>query len=327
MLQCLDDICNIEHYMVDADVGDTIQITLPKDIHYMDTHAEYTDAAGNIHMFQTFPSQVTGVVVATTCVMVMADSINIEFGGRPSFGPSFVVTVLKGIFVFGSELYARSRLIMTVVPTPIEQVIVNGVPIAWSEQIARNSIPILVNGIRVLGPEMVGEMQTVVRDYAYYARMFSQHDISRPIGIEYIHLISSWHIRKLHGCVTIFLSPGLYIGSNRLLEGTLFTTDEQGITTIAAAVKVYGDGVVGTVNQIQAGWDNIDPFSDEVKENAEKARQMAIDTVNNVKNGIVDGIKGAIFIGGLAVVGIVLVNQSKFNWAGIEDRPAKRMKK
>ena len=60
---------------------------------------------------------------------------------------------------------------------------------------------------------------------------------------------------------------------------------------------------------------------------AEKAAQLALLVGTTVKTNVMDGIKGAIFIGGLSVVGIVLVNQSKFNWAGIEDRPAKRMKK
>ena len=118
------------------------------------------------------------------------------------------------------------------------------------------------------------------------------------------------------------------------LEKTLFTMDAQNLTIVGAVSKIYIDIAVGTVNQIQAGFSNSIPFSPDVHKTAEAARlaaekaaQLVLDAGNTLKNGVMDGIKGAIFIGGLAVVGIVLVNQSKFNWAGIEDRPAKRMKK
>ena len=44
-------------------------------------------------------------------------------------------------------------------------------------------------------------------------------------------------------------------------------------------------------------------------------------------NGIKNNTTNAIPLGGTVVLAIVLVNQSKFDWGGIEDRPAKRMKK
>ncbi len=160
--------------------------------------------------------------------------------------------------------------------------------------------------------------------------------MSIPTIMEYTNSISMWNIKKIipYACIVIPLSPGIYIGTSRFLEGTLFTMDEQGLTIVGSVSKIYVDTGVGIINQIHAGWENGNPFSsgvqnttDAAKQAAKDAAQLAFDAAKNIKNGVVDGIKGAIFIGGLAVVGIVLVNQSKFNWAGIEDRPAKRMKK
>ena len=48
MLKCLDDMCNLEYYMVDDAPGEVPTITLPKNIDYMDTHAEFITDDGEI---------------------------------------------------------------------------------------------------------------------------------------------------------------------------------------------------------------------------------------------------------------------------------------
>ena len=118
MLQCLDDMCHIEHYMVDAEIGDTIQITLPEDIHYTDTHAEYTDGNSLVY-FRTLSSQLNGIIT-TSCIIVSANMIHDATHGDREH--SLIVNVLKGIFVIASEMYARSQVIMIVKPILFDQI-------------------------------------------------------------------------------------------------------------------------------------------------------------------------------------------------------------
>jgi hypothetical protein len=51
------------------------------------------------------------------------------------------------------------------------------------------------------------------------------------------------------------------------------------------------------------------------------------EVVKTVYDETLSGVRSALVIGALATVSIVLVNQSKFNWAGLSDQPAPKRRK
>ena len=130
--------------------------------------------------------------------------------------------------------------------------------------------------------------------------------------------IGSWSITKIttFACSTPFLING--------------GTDKDGKTAVYDIAKGNFDMVTNVINDVDDAWHESTPLSDQVREDAQTVTNMAGNVVDAVKNSL----NGVVLLGGSVALALVLVNQSKFNWAGVkdqpskvEDRPSKRSKK
>ena len=94
----------------------------------------------------------------------------------------------------------------------------------------------------------------------------------------------------------------------------------MGNSTIYEITKSNLEMIDTAINDIGNAYKD-SPLRDRVDGFGKKISKTGDDIMNGIKNSTTN----AILLGGTVVLAIV--NQSKFNWAGIEDRPAKRMKK
>jgi hypothetical protein len=156
-----------------------------------------------------------------------------------------------------------------------------------------------------------------------------------------IEYLRGWSIKKIItvGCTNTILTTGAIVTAvavDKTVNGHNATNVYDAIVPWSAGV-VYessrimtGIGITG-VNNIVSGVHDGPGLSDQTKEDIKTVKDTVTGVVKDVFDGTMNGLKAhsssILLIGMLGTAAVVIENQSKFNWAGVSDRPAKRMKK
>ena len=314
MLQCLDDMCQVEYYLTDDEVTNDLETMLPTNMKYLDTHVESMDDMG----FLTFFRMQSEGALAASCVLITANTMSMQMSGN-NF-PSLAVTVLKGVIIQGLTMLSKIKLSMLVSPfvnyggTVVDSVITSGNTIS-------NNVVTLGNGLTTNLASIGTSAMDVVIVATQNGMMLTKGSL--VFGGEMVGVLKGWSITKLSivGGSSYFLTLNTMIGLDRLVHtygpesvrkyGVLFTDSGHGL--VYETSRVTTDLFVDGLNNINAGFHGAKPFSPQLKED--------IKTLKTAFGG------SALLLTGLALAGIIIQQQGLPNWAPDHRPPKKNRRK
>jgi hypothetical protein len=297
MLQCMNDMSMIEH--ISDGTNSNIETVLPSEMMFFDTHAEFIDH-GRLTMIKTQFEDMAAVGIAMSCIMISANLVSTEMAG--SSLPTFIVTSLKGAIMVGTSIFSKSSLTMTVTP--------------------------VINAVK----NVIGDVKGIVVASTNTGLAMTNTGMN-AVGNVFGYL-KGWSIKQMIavGCIAPPITLGTIIAVDQSINGRNSTRIYDTLVPLVTGVtyetsRIMTGMVTENINAGVAGAHDAPGLSDQVKEDIATVKDIVKTGYDTALGGVKSVATSVILVGALGTIAVVLVNQSKFNWAGISDPPAKRMKK